>query len=79
MMKKTIIFLIRSYQRSVSPDQGFFRFFYVNKYQHCLMYPSCSEYMVISVDKYGSVRGVWKGILRIFRCHPYQKEYIDIP
>ena len=78
-MKKVLLLIIRSYQHSVSPDQGFLRYFYVNKHQHCLMYPTCSEYMAISIEKHGAMRGVSKGIGRIFRCHPYQKTFIDLP
>ncbi len=35
----------------------------------CLFEPSCSEYMLLSIEKYGAVKGVLKGIGRIFRCH----------
>ena len=78
-MKKVVLLIIRSYQRVASPDQGMLRHLYSNKYSHCLMYPTCSEYMVVSIEKYGVVMGVGKGIRRIFRCHPYQKNFIDTP
>ena len=36
----------------------------------CLFTPTCSEYMILAIQKYGCVRGVLKGIKRLFRCHP---------
>lgn len=36
----------------------------------CLFTPSCSEYMRLSVQKYGVIRGVKKGLKRLRRCHP---------
>lgn len=36
----------------------------------CVFEPSCSEYMILAVNKYGFVRGVYKGIRRLLRCHP---------
>lgn len=35
----------------------------------CLFTPSCSEYMILAIDKYGTVIGVSKGIKRLLRCH----------
>lgn len=78
-MRHILIKSIKLYQRTISPDQGMLRHFYMNKYQHCLMYPTCSEYMLVSIEKHGSVVGLWRGVKRIFRCHPYQKKTIDLP
>ena len=36
----------------------------------CVFEPSCSEYMIMAVNKYGFICGVYKGIRRLFRCHP---------
>ena len=35
----------------------------------CLFVPSCSEYMLLSIEKYGAVGGVCKGLNRLCRCH----------
>ena len=35
----------------------------------CLFEPSCSEYMLLAIDKYGTFKGVLKGIKRLLRCH----------
>jgi putative membrane protein insertion efficiency factor len=38
---------------------------------HCRHYPTCSQYMLDAVAKYGPWRGGWRGIKRICRCHPF--------
>lgn len=37
--------------------------------QSCLFEPSCSEYMLLAIDKYGPFKGVLRGIKRLLRCH----------
>jgi uncharacterized protein len=36
----------------------------------CRFVPSCSEYFILAVKKYGPIRGAWKGLWRIGRCNP---------
>lgn len=43
------------------------------------MHPTCSEYMELSIEKYGVFKGAGKGLLRITRCHPWQKNLVDMP
>lgn len=38
---------------------------------HCRYQPSCSQYMIDAVKKHGALRGGWRGIKRIGRCHPW--------
>jgi len=59
MLKKTAIFLINMYQK-------------ISKYtpRICRFYPTCSEYTKQAVIKYGFLKGVQYGILRIIKCHP---------
>jgi putative membrane protein insertion efficiency factor len=45
----------------------------------CRFQPSCSEYMILAVKKYGPFRGAWKGIRRICRCHPWNPGGHDPP
>ena len=78
MEKRFVIWCIRWYQKILSPDQGIFRFVFFGKFG-CGMYPSCSNYMIMAIEKYGLSKGVWKGIRRIGRCHPYQKQRVDFP
>jgi putative membrane protein insertion efficiency factor len=43
----------------------------------CRFYPTCSEYMLEAVRKYGVARGVWLGIRRLSRCHPFHEGGFD--
>jgi putative membrane protein insertion efficiency factor len=45
----------------------------------CRFYPSCSEYFILAVRKYGPLRGACKGILRICRCNPWTAGGYDPP
>jgi len=60
-MKYLLVVLIRTYQKFVSPLKG----------QTCRFYPTCSEYSVQALQKYGFIKGSWKAIKRISKCHPF--------
>ena len=45
----------------------------------CRFYPSCSEYFIQAVRKYGPLRGACKGVARICRCHPWNVGGYDPP
>lgn len=45
----------------------------------CRFMPSCSEYFILAVRKYGPLRGAWKGVCRIGRCHPWHPGGYDPP
>lgn len=45
----------------------------------CRFYPSCSEYFIAAVRKYGPVKGAWRGTRRICRCHPWNEGGYDPP
>jgi len=77
MCKKTILKLIRFYQKTLSPDHGFFKRFYKNGY--CRFDPTCSQYCYLAIEKYGTVKGIGKGIWRILRCNPWSKGGYDSP
>jgi len=66
--RKTITWLILVYQK-VAPDALRLA---------CVFEPSCSEYMLIAIEKYGVFRGVGKGINRLCRCR-YPNGDIDYP
>jgi len=38
---------------------------------HCRFQPTCSQYAIDAITKYGPLRGTWKAIKRISRCHPW--------
>jgi putative membrane protein insertion efficiency factor len=45
----------------------------------CRFTPSCSEYFILAVRKYGPLRGAGKGVARICRCHPWHPGGCDPP
>ncbi|MBL8795129.1 MAG: membrane protein insertion efficiency factor YidD [Planctomycetia bacterium] len=45
----------------------------------CRFTPSCSEYFIQAVRKHGPLRGAWKGVCRIGRCHPWHPGGYDPP
>ena len=38
---------------------------------HCRYYPSCSQYAIDAVTKYGAAAGAWRATKRVCRCHPW--------
>ncbi len=44
---------------------------------HCRYTPSCSQYAIDAVNKYGAFRGGWMAIKRIARCHPWGGQGYD--
>ncbi len=66
-MKKILITCIRIYQRYISPM----------KTTKCPYYPSCSQYGLEAIQKYGLRKGSFLAIKRIFRCNPYCKGGYD--
>jgi putative membrane protein insertion efficiency factor len=67
--RSLLIAAVRVYQWTLSPLIG----------QHCRFEPTCSAYFIAAVQKYGAVRGAWRGALRICRCHPFQPGGYDPP
>jgi uncharacterized protein len=45
----------------------------------CRFHPSCSEYFILAVQKYGPVGGAWRGAYRICRCNPFNAGGYDPP
>lgn len=60
-MKPAVLFLLRGYKRLISPLLP----------PMCRFEPTCSVYMMDAVTKYGALRGVWMGLRRLGRCHPF--------
>jgi hypothetical protein len=58
---RLLIVTVRSYQLALSPLLG----------GRCRFHPSCSQYFIDAVRKYGAVRGTLRGLWRVARCHPF--------
>jgi len=65
LVKKFAILLIKFYQR-------FLTFFLGSN--NCRFSPSCSNYMIEAIEKKGLIIGIYKGSLRILKCHPFSKK-----
>jgi len=64
-----LIGMVRVYQVVLGPFLG----------GRCRFYPSCSEYFIEAVRKYGAISGGYRGLRRIFRCHPFHPGGYDPP
>ena len=62
-MKRAILKMIRFYQTAVSPLFP----------SRCRFIPSCSQYALEAVEKYGAAKGAWLAAKRFSRCHPFHK------
>jgi len=71
----TLIALIRFYQSTFSFDHGFLKIF--APYGRCRFHPTCSEYAIAAIEKYGLIIGIFKACWRILRCNPWSKGGID--
>ena len=61
MIQKLILTFIVAYQRFISPLTV----------PACRFYPSCSEYALQAIKRYGPWRGLWLSLRRILKCHPF--------
>lgn len=66
-MKKVMLILIRGYQKFISPLFP----------PTCRYYPTCSNYTLQAVGRYGALKGSLMGITRILRCHPFVRGGYD--
>lgn len=67
MPRLIVIGLLRFYKAAISPWLP----------SACRFEPTCSVYMMDAVAKYGVVRGVWLGVKRLGRCHPFHQGGYD--
>jgi putative membrane protein insertion efficiency factor len=71
-MKNVILRLIRFYQKNFS-----FIFRLGDTSRGCRFFPSCSEYSLQAIEKYGAARGLIKSLKRIIKCNPFNEGGID--
>lgn len=67
MINRALIGLVKGYKRWVSPHLG----------HNCRFIPSCSEYMIESLQVHGTLKGLLLGTWRILRCNPFGKFGFD--
>jgi putative membrane protein insertion efficiency factor len=58
---KTMILLVQLYQKALSPWLG----------PRCRFHPTCSNYCIDALQQHGMVFGLWLGLKRICKCHPF--------
>jgi hypothetical protein len=61
LIKKILIFLIKGYQKFLSPLLG----------KNCRFYPTCSQYAIKALEKYGLFKGSFLAVKRILKCNPF--------
>ena len=66
-MSKFLIKIVKLYQRTP-----------LHSHSNCRFIPTCSEYMIIALERFGTIDGLKLGIKRILRCHPNGKSGIDL-
>ena len=67
MASKAVLVLLRAYKWAISPMLA----------PSCRYVPSCSEFAMEAVERYGALRGGWMAMVRILRCHPFVKGGYD--
>ncbi len=66
-MKKILINMINFYRKYISPL----------KKPCCRFYPTCSQYALEAIEKYGALKGSFLAIKRILKCHPFHEGGYD--
>jgi putative membrane protein insertion efficiency factor len=66
-----VIKLIKIYQKTLSFDHGIFKVLYPHGF--CRFKPTCSEYAIDAIQKYGIIKGGFMASWRILRCNPWNK------
>jgi len=73
--KKVVITAIRFYQKTFSPDHGLLK--HMHPHGYCRFSPTCSQYGIEAIDKYGVIKGGAMTCWRIIRCNPWNKGGYD--
>lgn len=66
-MKKILTALIRFYQKAISPHTK----------AHCKYYPTCSQYGLEAIERFGALKGSGLALWRILRCNPFSSGGYD--
>lgn len=65
--QKSVLVMLRFYKRQISPALP----------PCCRYFPTCSEYAMQAVEKYGAVKGGWLALRRVARCNPFHEGGYD--
>ncbi len=70
-MKSLLILIVKFYRRFISPYKA----------PCCRFYPTCSQYALEALEKYGAIKGGYLAVRRLLRCHPFSKKsgYDPVP
>ena len=66
-MKHILIFILRGYQKFISPYFA----------PRCKYYPTCSQYSIDAIRSFGSIRGIVMTAWRLIRCNPFSHGGVD--
>lgn len=67
MIGKLFLMILRFYKSAISPYLG----------DNCRFTPTCSEYAMEAIQRYGAIKGSWLTIRRLLRCNPFCKGGYD--
>ena len=67
MVKKLFLLLIRFYQVAISPHLG----------KNCRIVPTCSQYAMIAITRFGVIKGTYLAVRRLLKCHPFHEGGFD--
>ena len=67
-MKGLLLAFVRFYRRAISPLRP----------PCCRFIPTCSEYALIAIERYGARKGGWLALKRVCRCHPFHRGKHDV-
>lgn len=72
-MKRFLLWLIDFYRKGISPLTP----------PSCRFIPTCSQYAMQAIEKYGALKGGWLALRRLLKCHPFHRqktiEYDPVP
>ena len=72
-MKRVLLWIINFYRKGISPLTP----------PSCRFIPTCSEYAMEAIKRYGALKGGWLALRRLMKCHPFHRqksiEYDPVP
>ena len=75
-MKQLVVWLIRFYQKYLNSNGLLTRSLFLSD-RACRFSPSCSQYCLEAVQKYGCLKGLGLGLKRVLKCHPWSQGGCD--